>query len=121
MTPRPASWTNADKPSDDGGPLFRNAFQRGMDGSAIAGGKWTGLQIAQVGDAIEACAATGQPFTADDVWRRIPGVPVTKGLAARLNAAARRGRIRNMGTIATAARGGAHDHGQRLTVWIGCR
>jgi hypothetical protein len=121
VTPRRGSWTNADKAPDDDGPLFRRPFDRGMDGSALAAGKWTHLQSAKVGDAIAACAATGEPFTADDVWARIPDVPVTKGLAARLNGAARRGLIRNMGSTVTAARGGAHDHGQRLTVWIGVR
>jgi len=113
------TWTNADKPGDNGGPLFAGAFARGMAGSALAAGKWTPLQIAQVESAIRACAATGAPFTADDVWARVPDVPVTKGLAARLSAAARRGIIRRTDELRISTRGGEHDHGQRLTVWIG--
>jgi hypothetical protein len=40
-------------------------------------------------------------------------------IAGRLNAAARRGIIRNTGELAYAQRGGAHDHAQRLSVWAG--
>lgn len=101
------------------GPLFEAPFDVGMSESARAGSKWTPREIGLVGDAIARLAATREPFTADDVWALLPGVTVTKGLAARLNAAARRGIIRNTGETRTAKRGGAHDHAQRLTVWVG--
>ena len=99
------------------GPLFEKPFERGMAESARAGGKWTDAQVASVDNAIRTLALRGGDFTADDVWRLVPHVPVTKGLASRLNVAARAGLIVNTGRLAIARRGGDHDHAQRLSVW----
>jgi hypothetical protein len=92
-------------------------FERGMHGSALAGYKWTVLEKARIDEAIVRCARELEEFTADDVWERAPSVPVTKGLAGRLNAANHRGLIESTGRVAFAARGGEHDHRQRLAVW----
>lgn len=94
-------------------------FAAGMEASQIAADhKWTPEQIQQVDHAIWLCAHFAPTFTADDVWRRLPAdFPVTKGMAARLNQAARKGIIENTGQTTIARRGGDHDHGQRLTVW----
>jgi hypothetical protein len=94
-------------------------FTEGMRASqASADTRWTPEQIQQVDAAILKCRHFAATFTADDVWRRLPSdFPVTKGMAARLNSAARRGLIENTGTTTIATRGGKHDHGQRLTVW----
>jgi hypothetical protein len=57
-------------------------------------------------------------FTADDIWIRLgDDFPVTKGMAARLIAASRRGLIENTGETRFSTRGGAHCHNQRLTLW----
>ena len=94
-------------------------IDRGMAGSQqAADAKWTVSQQAQVDDAIRRAARTYATFTADQIWRLLPdGFPVTKGLAARLTAAARAGLISNTGQTAIANRGGSHDHAQRLSVW----
>lgn len=95
-------------------------WARARDGSEAAARAWTPEQVARVDAAIRTAARSGREFTADDVWGLVgPSVPVTKGLAARLNAAARAGVIVNTGRTATASRGGAHDHAQRLSVWVG--
>jgi hypothetical protein len=94
-------------------------FAKGMHESAKAAhAKWTPEQIAQVDRAIELCAKFCPEFTADNVWVRLPkDFPVTKGLAARLNAAANRGLIEATDRTRKSSRGGNHDHGQRLTIW----
>jgi hypothetical protein len=94
-------------------------FYTGMGASqSSAHSKWSPFQQRQVDAAINVVATRLGVFTADDVWAHLgEGFPVTKGLAARLNVAARRGLIRNTGNLAFAGRGGAHDHAQRLTVW----
>lgn len=94
-------------------------FTTGMAKSqAAAETKWTTAQIAQVDAAIEHVARMHQAFTADDIWLRLGSdFPVNKGMAARLNSAARRGLIENTGTTSFSRRGGAHCHNQRLTVW----
>ena len=124
---------------DDGGPLFGGAagpvpartvpaatppespdpWSRARNGSDAAARAWSPEQAARVDEAIAACARSGRDFSADDVWRAAPGVPVTKGLAARLITAARRRVIENTGRLTTATRGGKHDHAQRLVVWRG--
>lgn len=102
-----------DVPQDEPTP-----FAVGMQLSAKAAEKWTPAQVAAVDDAIRWLAYFRPIFTADDVWNHLPdGFPVTKGLAARLNVAARAGLIRATDRTMKAARGGNHDHGQRLTVW----
>jgi len=84
----------------------------------VANVKWTADQQRAVDDAIAVVALAKGRFTADDIWSQLgPSFPVTKGLAARLNVAARRKLIYNTGTVAHAKRGGLHDHAQRLTVW----
>jgi hypothetical protein len=84
----------------------------------VANVKWTPQQQQAVDAAIAVVARAKSRFTADDVWAQLgTDFPVTKGLAGRLNAAVRRGVIRNTGEVAHAKRGGAHDHAQRLTVW----
>lgn len=94
-------------------------FARAMNESQrSADARWSDAQQAQVDAAIHKAASSRELFTADQVWALLPAdFPVTKGLAARLTAAARRGLIRNSGQTATANRGGRHDHAQRLTVW----
>ena len=93
-------------------------FERGMEGSARAAQKWTPEQKAAVADAIRGCAKFLPTFTADDVWDRLPkDFPVTKGLGAALNAAARLGLIRATDTTRKSRRTDDHGHGQRLTVW----
>lgn len=99
----------------------------GMDGFAegmrqsqrSADHRWTPLESAQVDLAIAEVARKGEPFTTDEVWAHLGAAfPVSKGMAARLNAAVRRGIITNTGEIRTSSRTGDHDHGQRLTVWV---
>lgn len=92
-------------------------FERGMARSADSAARWTPEERLALVRAITHLARTRPEFTADEVWRLAPGVPVRKGLAAVLNGAARKGWIRSTGRFAVAARGGEHDHGQRLTVW----
>jgi hypothetical protein len=80
--------------------------------------KWTPAEQDQVDWAIRHVARMLPEFTADDVWARLGrSFPVNKGMAARLNAAARAGLIRNTGRLTVADRGGTHDHAQRLTIW----
>jgi len=80
--------------------------------------KWTLAEQAIVDQAICHVARMMPEFTADDVWARLGrSFPVNKGMAARLNMAARLGTIRNTGKIGFADRGGDHDHAQRLTIW----
>jgi hypothetical protein len=99
-------------------PLPPDPFSLGMELSARAAAKWSSDELAAVDDAIRSCAYFLPTFTADDVWRRLPdGFPVTKGLAARLNVAARAGLIVATDRTRKSSRGGAHDHGQRLTIW----
>ncbi len=94
------------------------AFGRGMRGSERAARRWSAEQVAQVDSAIEQAAISNLEFTADQVWQLLPqDFPVTKGLAARLNAARNRGWIESTGRVAFAQRGGEHDHRQRLAVW----
>jgi hypothetical protein len=95
-----------------------NRLSEGLDASSRAAGRWTALEVAAVDEAIRKCAHFHPEFTSDDIWRRLPKeFPVTKGLAARLNAASRAGIIEATDRVRKSARGGAHDHGQRLTVW----
>jgi hypothetical protein len=103
-------------------PARKNApFIEGMLASqSSADARWTRPQQNEVDVAIRHVARAKGFFTADDVWKHLGDqFPVTKGLAGRLNAAARRGIIRNTGEMAYAQRGGAHDHAQRLSVWAG--
>lgn len=139
---RAASWANADDEPDQAMPLFAardhaacpapidadkvpglgEAIDRAaawMRASEAAAGAWTLEQRSAVDLAIVSLARSREPFTADDVWSRCPEVPVTKGLASRLNAWARRGVIRTTGETRHAKRGGVHDHAQTLNVWIG--
>jgi hypothetical protein len=95
-----------------------SGFDYGIKRSADSAAKWTKEQVELVDHAIILTARREEEFTADDVWRNLPaGFPVTKGMAARLMVAARRGLICSTGYYAKSNRGGAHDHGQRLTVW----
>jgi hypothetical protein len=98
--------------------LAPTPFEKGMAASAKAAAKWTPDQVRQVDDAIAACRKFQPEFSADDIWSRLPkGFPVTKGLAARLNAAANRGLIMATDRTRKSARTDDHGHGQRLTIW----
>ena len=92
-------------------------FQRGMLGSEAAGLGYTEGEKDEIRDAVIACARTMADFTTDAVWARVPDIEVTKGMSAILNGLARRGFIKNTLTLRRSTRGGAHDHGQRLSVW----
>lgn len=93
-------------------------FDRGMAGSTRAARRWTDDEQRAVDDAIRAVARRTETFTSDEVWRELgDGFPVTKGLASRLTAAKNRGVIASTGETRIAARGGEHDHGQRLALW----
>lgn len=97
--------------------MSSKAFNLGMLGSSAAAGAWTPQQKAAVDEAIRRCALSMDEFTTDDVWTLIPDVPVTKGIAAHLNALVRSGLIENTLRLKIAERGGDHDHAQRLTIW----
>lgn len=93
-------------------------FDRGMAASAASARRWTDEQVLQVDAAIIACRKFQAEFTADDIWARLPkDFPVTKGLAARLNAAANRGLIVATDRTRKSTRTDTHGHGQRLTIW----
>lgn len=97
-----------------------DGFQEGMRQSQrSADHRWTPLEAAQVDLAIAEVARKGEPFTTDEVWAHLGAAfPVSKGMAARLNSAVRRGLIHSTGETRTSRRTGDHDHGQRLTVWV---
>ena len=99
-----------------------HAMKLGLRASqASADSKWNDKEQMLVDAAIRYLATTQHRFTADDVWNRLAGeVPITKGLAARLSVAARKGLIVNTGEITHAKRGGSHDHAQRLSIWQSC-
>lgn len=98
--------------------LAPTPFEKGMEASAKAASKWTADQVRQVDEAILACRKFQAEFTADDIWARLPkDFPVTKGLAARLNSAAKRGLIMASDRTRKSTRTDDHGHGQRLTVW----
>jgi len=90
----------------------------GLEESARSAGRWTREEALLVDKAIRVCAYFLPEFTSDDVWERLPkDFPVTKGLASRLTAASRAGVIEATDRVRKSARGGPHDHGQRLTIW----
>lgn len=115
--------------------------QRAADGIARAAAKWTEAEVALVDEAISRVAnraVTAYKFslrdaaaeyaaddvellelTTADVWAELDGaVPVTKGIAGRMTAAANAGIIANTGrTIIAPADAPGPNHGQRLTVW----
>jgi len=91
---------------------------KALDGSKAAGRKWSPDEVAAVDKAIRECRHFMPEFTADDIWKRLPkDFPVTKGLAARLAAAANDGLIQATDRTRKSTRGGDHDHGQRLLIW----
>lgn len=118
FTLRPSAHPDA-LPVWDISPAVRAGQARGMAASARVGlAKWSTVEIMAVDMVIESLAASRVDFTTDDVWKRLPGVRVTKGMGGRLGAAARRGLIVNKG-YKKSARAGVHGHGQTLTIWSG--
>jgi hypothetical protein len=112
------------------------AVERGEVGTTLASHRWTREEAARVEEAIRTVAARwkgiyrgvseqrphSEPtgcFTTADVWAELgEGFPVTKGIAAKMTAAARAGVIENTGRHAYNDHPDrAHAHGQRLTVW----
>lgn len=103
----------------DGPPAPPGRVEAGLAASDTSGSAgWSEEELAAVKSAILACADRLDEFTADDVWMELPfGFPVTKGLAGRLNAAAKAGVIEATGRVAISQREGEHGHGQRLGIW----
>lgn len=100
---------------------IREGQARGMEISNRVGAvKWSAVEVLAVDMAIESLALSRLPFTADEIWERLPGVTVTKGMGGRLGAAARRGLIVPSG-YTKAKRVGVHGHGQNLTIWKGIK
>lgn len=90
------------------------------DASGSAG--WSEEELATVKRAILAVADRLDEFTADDVWTELGSAfPVTKGIAGRLNAAAKAGVIEATGRVGISQREGEHGHGQRLGIWRSLR
>ena len=99
------------------------------EGIARAAARWTEEESALVDTAIRQLAErlvvedglgiAPREFTTADVWRELDGrVPVTKGIAGRMAAAASAGVIANTGRTVIAPRESTGpNHGQRLTVW----
>lgn len=96
------------------------AVERGEEGTTRAARRWTPEESARVERAIEDVAArTEGTFTTADVWAELgEDFPVTKGIAAKMTAAARAGIIVNTGrTTYNDHPRHDHAHGQRLTLW----
>ena len=124
----PPSFANADDlAATEALPLFDGKavkpdtpFEVGMrQSAAAAAAKWTAADVAKVDAAIRARIAEGEPFTTDDLWQRIPYVPMSKGIASRLRPFVSRGELLDTGHKRICRRGGKHDHAHSLTVWIG--
>lgn len=65
---------------------------------------------------LSALAASGIPFTADDIWKTLPQPPEPRALGAIIRAAARDGRIRRMGFMQSVR---ACCHQRLVAVWVG--
>jgi hypothetical protein len=93
-------------------------FAKGLQESERASRRWDDREKQLVMDAIIAVAKREDEFTSDAIWAELAArVPVTKGLTAMLMLADRRGIVMSTGKTEKSARGGEHDHGQRLTIW----
>lgn len=97
----------------------RTGFAAGVAASeASADARWNDEQQALVLHAIGTVARVRPTFTTQHVWDALgPSVPVTKGMTGMLMRAKGEGWIENSGQLDIRTGGGAHDHGQRLTVW----
>jgi len=94
-----------------------DGFARALIGSqSAANAKWSPLQQKAVDAAIERVAKKHPEFTADHIWLELgEGFPTSKGMAARLTAAANRKIIEQTGALAHSTRPG--NHNQRLSIW----
>ncbi len=99
-------------------PPVAEGYAAALKGSGLAAQKWSAEERAMVRLAIRGIALNQPTFTADDVWDTLPkDFPVTKGLTAVLQEAARLKWIASTEETVITGRGGEHDHAQRLTVW----
>lgn len=98
-----------------------DGFDRALIGSQqSANAKWSPLQQQAVDAAIERVAKKHAEFTADHIWLELgEGFPPSKGMAARLTAAANRKIIEQTGALAHSTRPG--NHNQRLSIWRSVR
>lgn len=120
FTLKPCEHPNA-TPVWDVSQAVRAGQARGMEISNRVGAiKWSAVEVLAVDMAIESLALSCLPFTSDEIWERLPGVTVTKGMGGRLGAAARRGLIVPSG-YTKSARVGVHGHSQTLTIWKGIK
>jgi hypothetical protein len=98
-----------------------DGFAKALLGSETsANAKWSPLQQKAVDAAIERVAQNHPEFTADHIWLELgEGFPSSKGMAARLTAAANRKIIEQTGALAHSTRPG--NHNQRLSIWRSVR
>ena len=94
-----------------------DGFARALIGSQTSSNaKWSPLQQKAVDAAIERVAKKHPEFTADHIWLELgEGFPTSKGMAARLTAAANRKIIEQTGALGHSTRPG--NHNQRLSIW----
>lgn len=68
---------------------------------------------------VNALAASGEPFSADDVWAKVGAPPEPRALGAVMVFAARQGWIRKTGLYRPSTRPAAHA--RPIAEWVGVR